>query len=100
MKARLTQKDMATCLGVSTRHYRRIETHLEDPWEDAPDEQTRMLASLAFLVNCSLILDVPFDEVAPPNWRTSWTQLSEERPIKPFDFEVEEWRQDWAEGES
>lgn len=87
---------MANFLGLSARHYRRIELHLEDPWEADPDERTRMLPSLGFLVNCSLILGVPFDEVAPPNWRETWTQLSEERPIAPFDFEIEEARKaDW-----
>jgi hypothetical protein len=85
---------MAEALGISTRHYRRIELHLEDPWEDLE----RILPSLGFLVNCSLILGVPFDEVAPPDWQETWTQLSEERPIRPFDFEVEEWRQDWPAG--
>jgi transcriptional regulator with XRE-family HTH domain len=93
IKERISQKQMAEWVGVSLRHYRRIELHIEDDDDDL--EKAR--PTLAFLVNCSLVLSVPFDEVAPPGWSETWTDLNDERPIRPFPFEVEEARQDWGE---
>lgn len=86
---------MAEWVGVSLRHYRRIELHIEDADED--EEKAR--PTLAFLVNTALVLGVEFDEVAPPGWRETWTNLNDERPIKPFDFEVDEARQEWPGSE-
>lgn len=99
VEARITQKKLAEWVGISLRQYRRIELHLEDPFEESFDDEERKFQrpSLAFLVNCALALGVPFDKVAPPDWQTTWTQLSSERPIAPFEWEVDEERQNWRE---
>jgi hypothetical protein len=66
---------MAEWLGVSLRHYRRLETANEKARYGDP--------RLSVLVNCALALHVPFDEVAPPKWRTTWRQLAWKGPERP-----------------
>jgi DNA-binding XRE family transcriptional regulator len=92
IKAGINQKDMAEWVGVSLRHYRRIELHIED----AEDNPEKARPTLAFLVNCSLVLGVPFEKVAPPDWRKTWVDLNQERPIPPFPWEIKEKQKKWG----
>jgi transcriptional regulator with XRE-family HTH domain len=88
LKAGITQKDMASWVGVSLRHYRRMETSNEEELRENP--------TLAFLVNCSLALHVPFDDVAPPRWRKTWRRFSRDTPARPpTKRELEKARRRW-----
>jgi hypothetical protein len=80
---------VAEWVGVSLRQYRRLEINADDPEKARP--------TLAFLVNCSLVLGVPFEDVAPPDWRESWVNLNGARPVPPFPWERDEERQQWPE---
>lgn len=55
---------MARWTGISLRGYRRLEKGKAA--EHGPN--------LPFLVNCSLVLRVPFERVAPEGW-DQWTRL-------------------------
>lgn len=89
LRERISQKQLAEWVGVSLRQYRRLEANADDTEIVRPP--------LAFFVNCSLALGVPFDDVAPPDWQETWTDLNGERPIPPFDYERDEARQAWPE---
>ncbi|HET8751951.1 MAG TPA: helix-turn-helix transcriptional regulator [Gaiellaceae bacterium] len=67
--AGLTQEEMANFVGLSVRDYRRLEGAKRWPL-------------LAELVNCSLVLGVPFEKVAPTDWR-GWKQFSARTPESP-----------------
>lgn len=84
---------MAEWVGISLRHYRRLEATLDLD----PDDPERARPTLAFLVNCSLALGVTFDKIAPTGWRKAWINLNDERPIPPFPWERKELRQDWPD---
>jgi transcriptional regulator with XRE-family HTH domain len=92
LKAGFTQKDMAEWLGISLRHYRRLET--------GEDQEGRLSGPrqppLSLLVNCALILRVPFDEVAPSNWHKTWTRYDLASPDgPPSKREMDKKRQRW-----
>lgn len=81
---------MAEWIGVSLRTYRRLEqseSGLVGPGS---------LASLGIYVNCALTLRVPFDEVAPAGWATTWTLVSGQAPDGPPSLdELEARRRHW-----
>ena len=89
LKAGITQQQMAEWVGVSLRHYRRLETANDKVRYDNPP--------LSFLVNCALALHVPFDDVAPPRWATTWRQLDWKGPERPpTKRALEKARKTWA----
>lgn len=75
LKAGITQEQMAAWVGLSLRHYRRLET--------ANDKTRYGDPRLSVLVNCALALHVPFDEVAPTSWKKTWTKFSRQGPERP-----------------
>lgn len=82
---------MARWLGLSLRHYRRIETTGPKPYSEH-----RSRLRLVIYVNCALVLRVPFDDVAPDDWQTTWTKLSRDAPDGPPPLsELEASRRAW-----
>jgi transcriptional regulator with XRE-family HTH domain len=91
LKAGITQEQMAAWVGISLRNYRRLEQGTRFMERDYP-----AFPSLSLFVNCALVLRVPFDEVAPPNWQKTWTTWHNKAPTRPpSKRELDKERQRW-----
>lgn len=88
-----TQADMARWIGISLRHYRRVERGESERARGAPRQP-----SLSILINAALAMRVPFEEIAPAGWQKTWTRFDGGSPKgPPTKLELELCRKDWAD---